>query len=97
LQALHERHARAREHSELLAGIIASVTANFSMASPKKALRPSDFGLGPKPKTSRPSAPALTDAERVHELRNYFRGLAGKPQQATAIEEETDGQDADVL
>jgi hypothetical protein len=87
LQALHERHARAREHSELLAGIIASVTANFSMASPKKALRPSDFGLGPKPKTSRPSAPALTDAER----------LAGKPQQATAIEEETDGQDADVL
>jgi hypothetical protein len=91
LFALHERHAQAREHSELLAGIIASVTANFSMASPKTPLKPSDFGLGPKLKTSLSSAPALTDAERVHELRSYFRGLAGKPTE-TVKEENPDAE-----
>jgi hypothetical protein len=80
--AIYRRHAQAREHLELLAGIVASVMANFSMGAPKKALRPSDFGLGPKPKTARASASSLTDADRVHELRKYFRGLAGKPGEA---------------
>jgi hypothetical protein len=78
LQVLHERHVRAREHSDFLAGVIASVTANFSMASPKTPLRPSDFGLGPIPKKMRSSAPTLSGSEQVHELRNYFRGMASK-------------------
>ncbi len=41
--ALVKRKERDIEHRELLAGIVASTTANFSMGAPERALSPRDF------------------------------------------------------
>jgi hypothetical protein len=43
LYALVDRHTQAREHLELLAGIVASVAANFGFNRPKEAFKPADF------------------------------------------------------
>lgn len=43
LGALHELHAQAREHYDLLAGMLASVVVNFSTYAPKKPTKPTDF------------------------------------------------------
>ena len=40
---LVRRHRRAEERQQMLTGILASITANFSMCPPKQPLKPSDF------------------------------------------------------
>ena len=77
--SLWARHAQARDHLELLAGIMASTFANYGFASPKKALTPSDFNLGPhKRSTSSLTSAARPTSGDVNDLRTAFRHLAGK-------------------
>ncbi len=40
---LSKRHKQAKKRLELLAGVIASTTANYSMSAPKEPCAPSDF------------------------------------------------------
>lgn len=47
LQALRQRHLQTQQREELLVGIIASTTANFSFCRPDKALSPESFMLQP--------------------------------------------------
>ena len=43
LHVLTARHHEQTEHQEFLSAIVASTIANFSLAAPKKPLKPSDF------------------------------------------------------
>lgn len=43
--ALRIRHHQALQHQEMLAGIIASTSANFSFCRPEKAFSPAEFML----------------------------------------------------
>lgn len=43
--ALRIRQKQSLQHLEILAGIIASTTANFSFCKPDKAMSPNDFML----------------------------------------------------
>jgi hypothetical protein len=53
--ALLHRHRAKLDRDNYLCGIIASVTANFSMARPKEPLSASDFMLGQKVKEETPT------------------------------------------
>jgi hypothetical protein len=43
--ALRIRHKQQMQHQEMLAGIIAATSANFSFCRPDQALAPTDFML----------------------------------------------------
>jgi len=43
LSALTRRHKHAQDRQQWLVGLLASVTANFSMSRPKEPLTPDDF------------------------------------------------------
>lgn len=45
IAALRIRHHQSLQHLEMLAGIIASTSANFSFCAPEKAFSPADFML----------------------------------------------------
>ena len=60
LSALTRRHKHAQERQQWLAGLIASVTANFSMCRPKEALTPQDF----MPRRREPEPTNLEIAEK---------------------------------
>lgn len=43
LSALTRRHKHSQDREQLLVGLLASVTANYSMCHPKEPLTPADF------------------------------------------------------
>jgi hypothetical protein len=43
LSYLTKRHRQRQEREQLLTGLLASVTANYSMCAPKEPLCPADF------------------------------------------------------
>lgn len=43
--ALRIRHHHQLQHQEMLAGIVAATSANFSFCRPEKAMNPADFML----------------------------------------------------
>ncbi len=59
LQALRSRHLHAQQREELLMGIVASTTANFSFCRPERPLTPEQFMLHPMPRPAS-SEPAVT-------------------------------------
>ena len=71
---LIDEHRKRVEHTELLAGIIASTVANWSMHTPKEALRPRDY-MPSRYGASRPKRPKVNRklvAEQVRfALDNY--------------------------
>jgi hypothetical protein len=91
LHALHRQRAQARERQELVAGVLASVVANFSMVAPKKPLKPSDFGLGPWRGSSR-RKPAGETVDDVFASRNVWRTLCGKPPVKQTSKEKPDAE-----
>ena len=50
VHALCKRQLEQLRREEVLVGILAATTANFSFSPPKKSLRPEDFMLHPMPK-----------------------------------------------
>jgi hypothetical protein len=78
LELLNERHREQNEHQELLAGIVASTMANFSMGGVKKPLTPADFmpcmWAKRKPKKERISRKRIAQG-----IRNFFQAqIAGQ-------------------
>jgi hypothetical protein len=76
LYAYHARHAQALKRWDMLAGIIASVTANFGFCRPKEPLSASDFF--PSLLEDAPLEVAMSPADELEALRAYFRGVAVK-------------------
>ncbi len=63
LDVLYRRHVQARDHLEMVAGIIASAIANFGFRASKKWAEPSDFGLdaGKRRSASKPGLQSIED------------------------------------
>lgn len=79
---LESRQKDKMQHAELLAGIIASTTANFSMAAPEKALGAEAFMPSHVPsKTKRVNKvdPAILDANNRAFFAKYVPELRQKP------------------
>jgi hypothetical protein len=72
LSALLRRHKQALDRTNYLTGMIASVTANFSMAHPTPPLSASDFMLGRKVKEP-------SDDEVAEEFAVKFAVIAVRP------------------
>ena len=70
LSALLRRHKQRLDRDNYLAGIVASTTANFSMARPKEPLSADDFMLGRKPPKE------LTDDEIAEDFAAKFAFIA---------------------
>jgi hypothetical protein len=70
--ALLRRHKQALDRSNYLVGILASVTANFSMARPDPPLSSEDFMLGRKVKEP-------TDDEIAESFAAKFALIAVRP------------------
>jgi hypothetical protein len=79
LDAFHRRYAQAREEDQLLFGILASSIVNFSFYAPKKPVKPSDFGLGPRPQKARSQSSALSEQDIAEQWRLFFRRMGAKP------------------
>jgi hypothetical protein len=62
----------------MIVGIVASATANFSFCPPKKPLRPSDFGLGPRLRGRTAGLVSGSTPEAMRAERNVWRALTGK-------------------
>lgn len=69
LSALTRRHKQASEREHYLVGLLASVTANFSMCRPKEPLTPSDFMPNRKEKER-------TDLEVAQDFADKFKFIA---------------------
>jgi hypothetical protein len=76
LHAYHARHAQALKRWDLLAGVLASVTANFGFCRPAKPLSAADFFPSLRDESAR--ADQLSPEEQISALRTYFRGMAVK-------------------
>jgi len=76
MHAINARHVQALEVEQWPFGVIASTVANFSMGAPKNALKPSDFGLGPK---SPEIVPGPESNEKIGRMRAWLQGLPKKP------------------
>jgi len=74
---LLERYERKLEHYEMLAGLVCSTVANWSMAAPKEALKHTDFMPSQWLKNAKkPRKKKLMDSDEVREVfKSMFRGM----------------------
>lgn len=70
--ALMKRHSFRQQREQLLVGLLASVTANYSMNGPKEPLCAADFVPGLK----RPKTPELSDEEIAEQINAVFMPMA---------------------
>lgn len=71
LNALYRRHVQAHEHFEILAGIMASASANFGYRAPKAWATPATFGLDPQ-KRRVASREVSSPESQVEQLRGWY-------------------------
>ena len=88
LRALYDRHAQAREHLELLTGILASVTVNFGFCHPEKPMVPVDF-MPTRRARANAADRELPEDVKTELLRRQWRALAAAPK---PTEGEQDGE-----
>lgn len=68
LQALRKRQVEIFQRQELLVGILASTTANYSFCRPETPIQPSEFMLHPLPKPKPQPLRGETLMAMVHAL-----------------------------
>jgi hypothetical protein len=70
IHALQKRRLEQMQREEILVGIVASTTANFSMGAPKRPLRAEDFMLHPIKNTIESKA---VTAEEIRAVFAHFK------------------------